>query len=572
MEENASVLGQQLYGLDRDTLAALAMALCAQLTEYGTYHGGVRPENILYDGPDSVTLGAPANRETTGDWTPAELEYMAPEVFWNGTRTAAADVYSVGMLLYAGVTGGQMPFCPAEATPADRDEALRRRMNGELPEMPKTAGKHLARIIERSIQFRADDRYETPAALGAALAQYREALHSNIPAAREMFEKPRQELTEVEQMLLSILNEKAAKEEADRLAAERAAAEEAERLKAERQAALEAERQLQEQAEAEAETDSAPEDALAPEVEMPETEPAESAKTPTEEDSELQKAGKKAGLDPALVEAISASVAARMADPDSEETTEKETTAAERSELHKAEEDRISQQLEEMDWFGHNKDDDKKGRSGWIVALLCIVAIVLGALIIHSIGTIGQHRQEVVAQQPGGSEELLASAAPDASAAPEESTAPVETEEPTPTPTATPAPHRYEVILSNASWENAKKEAEAKGGYLAVIESGEELMKITELAAGQGARYVWIGLSRTSTGELSWVKSTDNGYISWAAGEPSVHDSYTGMAEDYVLLANQSGTWLYNDCIGDPAGSYPRFYSGVLAYVIEYDS
>lgn len=565
MEENASVLGQQLYGLDRDTLAALASALCAQLTEYGTYHGGVRPENILYDGPDSVTLGAPANRETTGDWTPAELEYMAPEVFWNGTRTSAADVYSVGMLLYAGVTGGQMPFCPAEATAADRDEALRRRMNGELPEMPKTAGKHLARIIERAIQFRADDRYETPAALGAALASYREGLHSNIPAAREMFEKPRQELTEVEQMLLGILNEKAAREEADRLAAERAAAEEAERLEAERLAAEEAERL--ERAAAEAETELLPEEAQETEISA-----EESAEPVSEDDSEVQKAGKKAGLDPALVEAISASVAARMADPDSEEATEKETAAVDRSELHKAEEERISQQLDEMDWFGHNKDDDKKGRSGWIVALLCIVAIVLGALIIHSIGTIGQHRQEVVAQQPGGSEELLASAAPDASAAPEESAAPVETEEPTPTATPTPAPHRYEVILSNASWENAKKEAEAKGGYLAVIESGEELMKITELAASQGARYVWIGLSRTSTGELSWVKSTDNGYISWAAGEPSVHDSYTGMAEDYVLLANQQGTWLYNDCIGDPAGSYPRFYSGVLAYVIEYDS
>ena len=177
MEENASVLGQQLYGLDRDTLAALGAALCAQLTEYGSYHGGVRPENIGFDGADRVTLGAPANRETTGDWSPAELEYMAPEVFWNGTRTSAADVYSVGMLLYAGVTGGQMPFCPANATAADRDEALRLRMNGEMPEMPKTAGKHLARIIEKAIQFRADDRYENPAALGAALTKYRDHLH-----------------------------------------------------------------------------------------------------------------------------------------------------------------------------------------------------------------------------------------------------------------------------------------------------------------------------------------------------------------------------------------------------------
>ena len=558
MEENASVLGQRLYGLDRDTLAALGTALCAQLTEYGSYHGGVRPGNIEYDGPDSVRLGAPANRETTGDWTPAELEYMAPEVFWNGTRTSAADVYSVGMLLYAGVTGGQMPFCPENATAADRDEALRRRMNGELPEMPKTAGKHLARIIEKAIQFRADDRYENPAALGAALTHYRETLHSNIPAAREMFEKPRQELTEVEQMLLAILTEKAAKEEAERLAAEKAAEEEAQRLEAERLAAEEAARAEREAAEAEAETE----------------EPSVESAEPAAEESELQKAGKKAGLDPALVEAISASVAARMADPEPEERTDKEPVIAAHSDAHKAEEERISQQLEEMDWIGHNRDDDKRGRSGWIVALLCIVAVVLGALIIHSIGTIGRQRQEIVAQEsPGVTDTLLGSNEPETSAAPaDNSAAPVESEEPTPTPTATPAPHRYEVVLSNASWETAKKEAEAKGGYLAVIESGEELQQITKLAASQGAKYVWIGLSRTGTGELKWVKDTDKGYISWAAGEPSVRDSYTGNAEDYVLIANQSGTWLYNDCIGDPAGSYPRFYSGVLAYVIEYDS
>ena len=566
MEENASVLGQQLYGLDRDTLAALGAALCAQLTEYGSYHGGVRPENIGFDGADRVTLGAPANRETTGDWSPAELEYMAPEVFWNGTRTSAADVYSVGMLLYAGVTGGQMPFCPANATAADRDEALRLRMNGEMPEMPKTAGKHLARIIEKAIQFRADDRYENPAALGAALTKYREILHSKIPAAREMFEKPRQELTEVEQMLLAILNEKSAKEEAARQAEARARAEEEARLEAERLAAEEAERRARAAAE--------PEGEPAPVPETPELLPEEAAELDDipEESSELQKAGKKAGLDPALVEAISASVAARMTEPDSE-PGEKEPVIAERSETHKAEEERISQQLEEMDWFGHNKDDDKKGRSGWIVALLCIVALVLGALIFHSIGTIGRQRQEMVAQEtPYETSALVASVQPEGSATPHESAAPVESAEPTPTPTPTPAPHRYEVVLSNASWETAKQEAEAKGGYLAVIESGEELMKITELAAGQGARFVWIGLSRTSTGELSWVKSTENGYISWAAGEPSVHDGYTGMAEDYVLLANQQGTWLYNDCIGDPAGSYPRFYSGVLAYVIEYDS
>ena len=37
---------------------------------------------------------------------------MAPEVFWSGTLDASADVYSLGLLLYAGVSGGRLPFYP----------------------------------------------------------------------------------------------------------------------------------------------------------------------------------------------------------------------------------------------------------------------------------------------------------------------------------------------------------------------------------------------------------------------------------------------------------------------------
>ena len=576
MEQNASVLGRRLYELDRDTLAALGAALCAKLTERGSYHGGIRPENIFCEDPDHVELGECAKREAAGEWTPGELEYMAPEVFWNGTLTPAADVYSVGMLLYAGVTGGQMPFCPPDASAADRDEALRQRMNGDVPDMPKTAGKHLARIIEKSLQFRADDRYESPAALGEALTDYREILRTNIPAAREMFEKPRQELTEVERMLLDILTEKAEREKAERLAAEQAAAEEAARLEAERLAAEEAERAERERLEAEqraaeeaakaaAAAEAEAEPPAEPETEAPQAAEGEAPEAEPEQ-TELQKAGKKAGLDPALVEAISASVAARMAEPELPEDETKKPVIAERTEAHKAEEERISQQLEEMDWIGHNGNQKNDRRNGWIVALLCIVAIVLGALILHSIGDIGRMRQQMALE--GSGDLTTETSQPVETAVPTPTPVPTETPEPTPTP----VPHRYEVVLSNASWEAAKQEAEAKGGYLAVVESGEELGEITRMAAEKGAKYVWIGLSRTSTGELKWVKGTENGYISWAAGEPSVRDSYTGNSEDYVLVANQDGTWLYNDCIGDPAGSYPRFYSGVLGYVIEYDS
>lgn len=58
---------------------------------------------------------------------------MAPEVFWSGSLDASADVYSLGLLLYAGVMGGRLPFYPDDRAPQPEDmaAALRRRMNGE---------------------------------------------------------------------------------------------------------------------------------------------------------------------------------------------------------------------------------------------------------------------------------------------------------------------------------------------------------------------------------------------------------------------------------------------------------
>ena len=396
-----------------------------------------------------------------------------------------------------------------------------------------------------------------------------------------MLDKPYQELTEMERMLLAVLTEKAeaerlaaeeaarlAAEEAERQEAERRAAEEAIRQEAERRAAEEARLKAEAEPEAEAPTESeeTPPENSEPDESEPGWETLENEPAPEEE----PKSVKKPGVDPALVEAISASVAARMAQNDKNVNVKDTPTVPPEKQVEEAE--RISRQLEQMEWIGHNRDRERN-RSGWIVLLLCAVALVLGALILHSIGAIGG-RPRPTPLLP--EETPFESAAPDvtASAEPVESAEPTETVAPTatPEPTPTPAPKpRFELVMSNASWETAKAEAEAKGGHLAVISSAEQLQEIANLAAAQGARYVWIGLSRNGSGELQWVAENPNPYVVWASGEPSVRDSYTGQPENYVLIANNAGAWSFNDCGNDPAGAYPRFYSGVLAYVIQYD-
>ena len=194
----ACLLGDRLQTLSRAELTALAEALCRILAERGTYHGGIRPDNISRAADGTVGLGAPA-RTDTKDWTTEELEFMAPEVFWSGTLDATADVYSLGLLLYAGVSGGRLPFYPDDRAPLPEDhaEALRRRMNGEPLPPARKAGRGLAEIIARATQCKPDDRYATPAELCAALEQYDAEQRRNVPTAQEMFHKPEQELSEV---------------------------------------------------------------------------------------------------------------------------------------------------------------------------------------------------------------------------------------------------------------------------------------------------------------------------------------------------------------------------------------
>lgn len=63
----------------------LAEGICQALLAAGgqeRFHGGVRPDNVtVQDG--QVYLG-PRLKHGVGEFTPLELEYMAPELFWDG--------------------------------------------------------------------------------------------------------------------------------------------------------------------------------------------------------------------------------------------------------------------------------------------------------------------------------------------------------------------------------------------------------------------------------------------------------------------------------------------------------
>lgn len=553
----ACCLGERLQTLSRAELTALAETICRILTERGAYHGGIRPDNISRAGDGTVGLGAPA-RTDTKDWTTEELEFMAPEVFWSGTLDASADVYSLGLLLYAGVMGGRLPFYPDDRAPQPEDmaAALRRRMNGEALPLARKAGRDLAQIIARATQCKPADRYATPAELCAALEQYGAEQRRNVPTAQEMFNKPEQELSEVERMMLSILAEEAAApvpESEPEIAAEPEAEAESElkfelKTEAEEAPVIELEAELESEAKPEetpvAEPEAKPEETPADEPEAkPEETPAAEPETSPETEPEPQAEPE---VKPAPQPLPNKFRPEKPAARPEVKPAPKPERKAEKPEPYRPAPAKPKKKAPDAQRQSH--------KAGVLLTVLIICAAVLAVLLLRSLGVFGTPSAAETTPTP-------------APTAPVETAVPTET--PTPTPTPKPEP-TYEVVKADVSWADAEAAAEAKGGHLVVIDSAEKWTRVAQLADESGLTYVWIGLYRADSGELAWVKDNIDPVYNWAAGEPSVRDT-NGAAENYVLIARRSDGWYYNDCIGDPAAKYPQFYGGKTGYIIEID-
>ena len=197
-------LGAGIGRLGREELIRLALALCAaaQGSEGGA-HGCIHPMNISLT-PEGAALGPKAGH-APGDYSTDELEYMAPELFWDRELSSAADVYSIGLVLYAGVTGGRLPFFPCgpeSITNEQRAAALRRRLNGEAVAVPPVAGEKLGEVLKKALAFDRAERYANTAELAADL---KDCVGEGDAAAMAAFGKSERELSEVERTMAGII-------------------------------------------------------------------------------------------------------------------------------------------------------------------------------------------------------------------------------------------------------------------------------------------------------------------------------------------------------------------------------
>lgn len=135
-----------------------------------SFHGNLNAANVSMDEEGNVAVGE-ALPEGKIRYTADQIEYIAPEVFWNDERSEQADVYSIGMMLYTWANAGCLPFLYPDATASDRAEALRRRMSGESFEKSPISGT-LNKIIKKAAAFKASDRYATVAELHKAFEAF----------------------------------------------------------------------------------------------------------------------------------------------------------------------------------------------------------------------------------------------------------------------------------------------------------------------------------------------------------------------------------------------------------------
>ncbi|MDA7510798.1 hypothetical protein N8612_03895, partial [Verrucomicrobia bacterium] len=101
---------------------------------------------------------------------------------------------------------------------------------------------------------------------------------------------------------------------------------------------------------------------------------------------------------------------------------------------------------------------------------------------------------------------------------------------------------RYNLILGDFTWNQARNDAERRGGYLATITSEEEQMEISQLVRPVGV--YWLGASDArEEGAWEWVTGEAFTFEKWSPGEPN---NCCG-GEDYLELTGDS---FWNDVPG----------------------
>ena len=144
-----------------------ALELCQKKN---IYHRDIKPSNIFVSEYGEFKLGdfgVARIGSRTGSKSGTE-EYMAPEVYFGRHFDSTIDTYSLGLVMYRLLNNGNLPFVKVNSF-SEAQEALKRRVSGELLPAPVNSYGELTGIILKACAPNPEDRFETPTQFRAAL-------------------------------------------------------------------------------------------------------------------------------------------------------------------------------------------------------------------------------------------------------------------------------------------------------------------------------------------------------------------------------------------------------------------
>lgn len=503
--EPEQALGEKLLEMNREELCAFVGDLClAVQAKHGsrTYLGGIFPENISFDGKDSVGIG-PGKLEK---WRGQELDYVAPELYWHGDVSPSSDVYSLGLVLWYGLSGGKLPF------EGESPNAQLSRVSGKSIPAPPQVPERLGQVVAKACSFKAEDRYQNLGQLQIMLASCVDNRYlGGKTGAKAVFGKDELELSEMEKLMVDIIS---GEQQAPAPAEDKPSPEDAER-----DAFVD---QMLRPAEPEPEPE--PEPQMIPLHPRPEPreekedvrlyEPAKAKKPP------VLKEEKNPVLQPIVVEDRSGAV----------------KTSAPREQRSSPEEKK------------------PRRRSPLAAVLVLCALLVLGAVAADVI-----LRQQEAQRQP----EIITTPEPTPTPTP------MPTPTPTPEPTPVVSTYQV-VQADVSWTEAQAACRNMGGHLAVITDQQElDQIAFQAQQAGLTRLWVGCHrdngtlVYETTEAVTFDIWDHDN-------GEPSYWDSYDGEEENYVMLWYRDGAWTYNDSRNDPVGEFPEWYRGTIGYVCEF--
>ncbi|MFW5692239.1 MAG: protein kinase domain-containing protein [Chloroflexota bacterium] len=168
--------------LPLDRAVNLAIQICEGIGyahRAGIVHADVKPQNVLLTEKDVVKITDFGIAQALSDTQPAERasvvwgspHYFAPEQAQGEKPTAAADVYSIGIVIFEMLTG-RLPY-----TGSNQQELAMAHIKTPVPDVREfnpNIPEELANIVRKVMKKHPNDRYNQAGQLATVLKQYRD--------------------------------------------------------------------------------------------------------------------------------------------------------------------------------------------------------------------------------------------------------------------------------------------------------------------------------------------------------------------------------------------------------------